>query len=149
MIPGLPFYNLDYFLTSLNVSEAHWMICLADIFEQTFTIIDPCDPACSQVHKVSDEIKSGFQFITKEYDNHVKLSKVWKCIVSNKIPKELNLPQQCENNGPDCGVLACCYGWDILTGIPFPDEPRETRKSNEILSELRDFIGGTLVELDE
>ena len=148
VIHGLPLYNVDFFLTSLNYNEVHWLICLANISDRTFTIIDPYDPACSQVHKVSDEIETGLKVITKEYDDYMKVTKVWKGIASNKISKELNLPQQSKSNGSDCGVLACCYGWAILTGIPWPDEPRKTRKSNDILSEFRDYIGGILIEHD-
>ena len=58
VIRALPLYNVDYFLTSLNVNKVHRMICLAGISERTLTIIDPHDPARSQVHKVSDEIKT-------------------------------------------------------------------------------------------
>ena len=68
-----------------------WVICLANFSDRTFTIIEHSGPACSHLHKSSDEIKTGLRFITKEYDNHTKVTKVWKVVPSNKILKELNL----------------------------------------------------------
>ena len=47
VIRGLPLYNVDYLLTPLNSNEVHWMICLANISDRTFAIIDPYDPACT------------------------------------------------------------------------------------------------------
>ena len=41
------------------------MICLADISDRTFTIIDRYDPACTQVPNVSDGIKTVLQSVTK------------------------------------------------------------------------------------
>ena len=66
----------------------------------------------------------------------MKVTKMWKGIASNKISKELNLPQQSKSNGSDCDVLACCYKCAFLTGIPWPDEPRKTWKSSDIISEI-------------
>ena len=72
VIHGLPLYNVDFFLTHLNFNEVHKMICLADISDRTFTIIAPYDASSIKVHKVCDEIKTGLQSITKEYNNHMK-----------------------------------------------------------------------------
>ena len=124
------------------------MICLVDISDRTFTIIDPYDPAYTQLYKVSDKNKTGFKFKTKEYDNCVKQTKVWRGIASNKISKEPNLPQQSKSNDSDCGVLVCCYGWAILTGISWPHEQRKTKKGTDILSGIRDYIGDKLIEHD-
>ena len=73
------------FLTPLNSNEDHWMVCLVDISDRAFTIIDPYDPANTGLHKVSDESKIGLSFIGKDYDDNMKETGYGKGIASNKI----------------------------------------------------------------
>ena len=45
------------FLTSLNFNEVHWMICPADISDQTFSVIDPYDPLIPKYTKSLMKLK--------------------------------------------------------------------------------------------
>ena len=54
VIRKLSLYNSDHLSTSLNFDELHWMICLSNISDKTFTKSDSYDPPYALVHKSSD-----------------------------------------------------------------------------------------------
>ena len=43
-IRGCLAYNVDVFLSPYNDSDAHWILTIINVHEQTIAIIDPWDP---------------------------------------------------------------------------------------------------------
>ena len=58
---------MDFGLSAYNVSDAHWILTIINVHEQTITIIDPWDPTNDSKHPNEGLILKGVKTIFESY----------------------------------------------------------------------------------
>ena len=113
---GLLLYSTNCILSSFQVSECHWLLCVINVLERIIGTIIPYSPDSNGCHAASDTVLGDVKHIFEKHILDCEICPDWTVIASIVLSARLNPPRLTDDNTEDYTIFIYLYAWTVLTG---------------------------------